>query len=65
MTFEDLGKAVTKIVDSMDVHTAKKVKKVSDQVNKDANDGSLLKDNALAGMKEEEVEVEGEEINRR
>ena len=39
----------------------KKVKKVSDQVNKDANDGSLPKDNAPSGMKEEEAEVEGEE----
>ena len=45
------------------IKPAKKVKKVSDQVNKDANDGSLPKDNAVnAGMKEEEVEVEGEEI---
>ena len=59
---EDLGKAVTKPSDPDGQTAAKKVKKVSDQVNKDANDGSLPKDNAPAGMKEEEVEVEGEEI---
>ena len=59
---EDLGKAVTKPSDPDGQTAAKKVKKVSDQVNKDANDGSLEKDNAPSGMKEEEVEVEGEEI---
>ena len=59
---EDLGKAVTKPSDPDGQTAAKKVKKVSDQVNKNANDGSLPKDNAPAGMKEEEVEVEGEEI---
>ncbi len=50
---EDLGKAVTKPSDPDGQTAAKKVKKVSDQVNKDANDGSLPKDNAPAGMKEE------------
>ena len=59
---EDLGKAVVKPTDPDGQTAAKKVKKVSDQVNKNANDGSLPKDNAPAGMKEEEVEVEGEEI---
>ena len=59
---EDLGKAVTKPSDPDGQTAAKKVKKVSDQVNKNANDGSLPKDNKPAGMKEEEVEVEGEEI---
>ena len=58
---EDLGKAVTKPSDPDGQTAAKKVKKVSDQVNKDANDGSLEKDNAPSGMKEEEAEVEGEE----
>ena len=59
---EDLGKAVVKPTDPDGQTAAKKVKKVSDQVNKNANDGSLPKDNTPAGMKEEEVEVEGEEI---
>ena len=59
---EDLGKAVTKPSDPDGQTAAKKVKKVSDQVNKNANDGSLPNDNKPAGMKEEEVEVEGEEI---
>jgi len=58
---EDLGKAVTKPSDPDGQTAAKKVKKVSDQVNKDAKDGSLEKDNAPSGMKEEEAEVEGEE----
>jgi hypothetical protein len=39
----------------------KKVSKVSDQVNKDAKDGSLPKDQKPSGMKEEETKVEGEE----
>ena len=56
-----MGKAVTKPSDPDGQTAAKKVKKVSDQVNKDANDGSLEKDNAPSGMKEEEAEVEGEE----
>ena len=59
---EDLGKAVTKPSDPDGQTAAKKVKKVSDQVNKDAKDASLPKDNAPSGMKEEEAEIEGEEI---
>ena len=58
---EDLGPAVVKPTDNTP-DNAKKVKKVSDQLNKDANDGSLPKDQKPAGMKEEETEVEGEEI---
>ena len=58
---EDLGKAVVKPTDPDGQTAAKKVKKVSDQVNKDEKDGSLPKDNAPA-MKEEEAEIEGEEI---
>ena len=56
-----MGKAVTKPSDPDGQTAAKKVKKVSDQVNKDAKDASLPKDNAPSGMKEEEAEVEGEE----
>ena len=59
---EDLGKAVVKPTDPDGQTAADKVKKVSDQVNKDAKDGSLPKDHKPAGMKEEEAEVEGEEI---
>ena len=55
---EDLGKAVTKPSDPDGQTAAKKVKKVSDQVNKDAKDASLPKDNAPSGMKEEEVEID-------
>ena len=58
---EDLGAPVVKPTDS-NPDAAKKVSKVSDQVNKDAKDGSLPNDNKPSGMKEEEVEVEGEEI---
>ena len=58
---EDLGAPVVKPTDS-NPEAAKKVSKVSDQVNKDAKDVSLPKDNKPSGMKEEEVEVEGEEI---
>ena len=58
---EDLGSAVTKPTDS-NPDATKKAKKVSDQVNKDAKDGSLPNDQKPAGMKEEETEVEGEEI---
>jgi hypothetical protein len=58
---EDLGKAVTKPSDPDGQTAVDKVKKVSDQVNKDAKDGSLPKDQKPAGMKEEEAEVEGEE----
>ena len=41
---EDLGKAVVKPTDSNPDRSEKGNKKVSDQVNKDANDGSLPKD---------------------
>ena len=58
---EDLGAPVVKPTDS-NPDATKKVSKVSDQVNKDANDASLPKDNKPAGMKEEEAEIEGEEI---
>ena len=57
---EDLGSAVVKPTDKTPDAT-KKVSKVSDQVNKDANDASLPKDNKPADMKEEEAEIEGEE----
>ena len=59
---EDQGKAVVKPTDPDGQTAVDKVKKVSDQVNKDAKDGSLPKDQKPAGMKEEETEVEGEEI---
>jgi hypothetical protein len=58
---EDLGAPVVKPTDS-NPDATKKVSKVSDQVNKDAKDGSLPKDQKPSGMKEEEVEVEGDEI---
>ena len=59
---EDLGAPVVKPTDS-NPDATKKVKKVSDEVNKDAKDGSLPKDHKPgASVKEEEVEVEGEEI---
>ena len=57
---EDLGSAVVKPTDS-NPDATKKAKKVSDQVNKDAKDGSLPKDQKPSGMKEEEAEIEGEE----
>ena len=57
---EDLGSAVVKPTDS-NPDATKKAKKVSDQVNKDAKDGSLPKDQKPSGMKEEEAEVKGEE----
>ena len=57
---EDLGAPVVKPTDS-NPDATKKVNKVSDQVNKDAKDGSLPKDQKPSGMKEEEAEVEGEE----
>ena len=53
---EDLGAPVVKATDS-NPDATKKVSKVSDQVNKDAKDGSLPKDQKPSGMKEEEVEV--------
>ena len=57
---EDLGAPVVKPTDS-NPDATKKVSKVSDQVNKDAKDGSLPKDQKPSGMKEEETEVKGEE----
>jgi len=57
---EDLGKAVVKPTDADGQTAAKKVKKVSDQVNKSANDGSLPNDKKPK-MAEEEVEAQGEE----
>ena len=57
---EDLGAPVVKPTDS-NPDATKKVSKVSDQVNKDAKDGSLPKDQKPSGMKEEETKVEGEE----
>jgi len=57
---EDLGAPVVKATDS-NPDATKKVKKVSDQVNKDENDGSLPNDQKPSAMKEEETEVEGEE----
>ena len=57
---EDLGAPVVKATDS-NPDATKKVKKVSDQVNKDENDGSLPNDQKPSAMKEEEAEVEGEE----
>ena len=57
---EDLGAPVVKPTDS-NPDSTKKVKKVSDQVNKDAKDGSLPKDHKpSASVKEEETEVKGE-----
>ena len=53
---EDLGAPVVKPTDS-NPDATKKVSKVSDQVNKDAKDGSLPKDQKPSAMKEEEVEV--------
>ena len=53
---EDLGAPVVKPTDS-NPNAAKKVKKVSDQVNKDAKEVSLPNENKPSGMKEEEVEV--------
>ena len=59
---EDLGSAVVKPTDS-NPDATKKIKKVSDQVNKDANDGSLLpNDQKPSSMKKEEVE-DSEEVS--
>ena len=58
---EDLGAPVVKPTDT-NPDGSKKVKKVKDQVNKDENDGSLPNDLKPSSVKEEEVEVEGEEI---
>ena len=57
---EDLGAPVVKPTDT-NPDAAKKVKKVKDQVSKDENDGSLPNDQKPSSVKEEEVEVEGEE----
>ena len=55
---EDLGPAVVKPTDGDNQTAAKKVKKVSDQTNKDAKDGSLPGDrNPSKSVKEEELEV--------
>ena len=53
---EDLGPAVVKPTDS-NPDATKKVSKVSDQVNKDANDGSLPNDNKPTAASEE-VEID-------
>ena len=53
---EDLGAPVVKPTDS-NPDATKKVSKVSDQVNKDANDGSLEKDNKPTTASEE-VEID-------
>ena len=57
---EDLGSAVVKPTDG-NPDATKKIKKVSDQVNKDANDGSLPKDQKPS-MKKEETEEEVAEM---
>ena len=55
---EDLGPAVVRPTDGDNQTAAKKVKKVSDQTNKDAKDGSLPGDrNPSKSVKEEELEV--------
>ena len=51
---EDLGAPVVKPTDS-NPDATKKIKKVSDQVNKDANDGSLPNDQKPSSVKKEEV----------
>ena len=56
---EDLGSAVVKPTDT-NPDATKKIKKVSDQVNKDANDGSLPNDQKPSSVKKEEVESEEE-----
>ena len=57
---EDLGSAVVKPTDA-NPDATKKIKKVSDQVNKDANDGSLPNDQKPS-MKKEETEEEVAEM---
>jgi hypothetical protein len=57
---EDLGAPVVKPTDS-NPDATKKVKKASDQVNKDANDGSLPKDNKPSAAAEE-VESSDDEV---
>ena len=58
---EDLGAPVVKPTDS-NPDSTKKVKKVSDEVNKDAKDGSLPKDNKPSAAAEE-VETEEDVIS--
>ena len=58
---EDLGAPVVKPTDS-NPDSTKKVKKVSDEVNKDAKDGSLPKDNKPSASAEE-VETEEDVIS--
>ena len=58
---EDLGAPVVKPTDS-NPDSTKKVKKVSDEVNKDAKDGSLPKDNKPSAAAEE-VEAEEDVIS--
>ena len=58
---EDLGAPVVKPTDS-NPDATKKVKKVSDEVNKDAKDGSLPKDNKPSASAEE-VETEEDVIS--
>ena len=58
---EDLGAPVVKPTDS-NPDATKKIKKVSDQVNKDANDGSLPNDQKPSSVKKEEVE-DSEEVS--
>ena len=59
---EDLGAPVVKPTDS-NPDATKKIKKVSDQVNKDANDGSLPNDQKPSSMKKEETEEVEEMAN--
>ena len=59
---EDLGAPVVKPTDS-NPDATKKTKKVSDQVNKDANDGSLPNDQKPSSMKKEETEEVEEMAN--
>ena len=59
---EDLGAPVVKPTDS-NPDATKKIKKVSDQVNKDANDGSLPNDQKPSSMKKEEKEEVEEMAN--
>ena len=59
---EDLGSAVVKPTDG-NPDATKKIKKVSDQVNKDANDGSLPNDQKPSSMKKEETEEVEEMAN--
>ena len=53
---EDLGSDVVKPTDS-NPDATKKIKKVSDQVNKDANDGSLPNDQKPSSMKKKKLKI--------